>query len=42
MVFYLAAHAPIIVAVDGGQRSAAKEHVAHIGNVFCIEVGQVE
>ena len=42
VVFYLAAHAPIIVAVDGGQGAAVIEHAIHVGNLFCIEVSQVE
>ena len=42
VVIYLAAHAPIIVAVDGGQGAAAPKHDGHIGNVCSIEAGQVE
>ena len=42
VVFYLAAHAPIIVAVDGGQGAAVIEHVRHTGNLCCIEISQVE
>ena len=40
--YYLAAHAPIIVAVDGGQGVAAREHAVHVDDLFCIEVSQVE
>ena len=42
VVFYLAAHAPIIVAVDGGQGAAVIEHVRHTENLCCIEISQVE
>ena len=42
VVFYLAAHAPIIFTVDGGQGVAVTKHVVHIGNVCSFEAGQVE